>query len=169
MGKGVGPVNENSATKESSNAKGAIVHEGLFSKGCHSFQSDIIIKYMYTLIINLPHMTNIPSRSMEDWWFATTTQASGLFSRSVSPLTLINHIYRSHTFSSSSFYLNICQGSRPQNVWFEMIGILITSQSSPRRPERGIINLAPRTALVTLQGRTRERGIIRKLMNVNHK
>ena len=34
-----GPVHEDGATEESSDAKGAVVHEGLFSKGCHSLQS----------------------------------------------------------------------------------------------------------------------------------
>ena len=94
-------------------------------------------------------MTNIPSRSMEDWWFATTTQASGLFNRSVSPLTFsIKNLGQARWFSCPYY---------------------ITSQSSPRSPERGIINFAPSTALATLQGRASERGIIRKLMNVSHK
>ena len=37
--KGVGrPVHEDGATEESSDAKGAVVHEGLLGQGCNSFQ-----------------------------------------------------------------------------------------------------------------------------------
>ena len=107
--KGAGrPVHEDGATKESSDAKGAVVHEGLFSKGCHSFQSvqKTIINIDNTHPFNiddLPHITNIPSTSMEDWWFATTTQASGLFSRSVSPLTLSIQKYWSQPLAAALF------------------------------------------------------------------
>ena len=56
-------------------------------------------------LFSLPHITNIPSRSMEDWWFATTTQASGLCSRSVSPLTwwiIFTHVKKFQKFYSST-------------------------------------------------------------------
>ena len=61
------------------------------------------------------------------------------------------------------------QFSRQHTSSFLYLRNVVTSQSSPRRPERGIINFDPQTALATLQGLARERGIIRKLMNVSHK
>ena len=52
---------------------------------------------------------------MEDWWFATTTQASGLFSRSVSPLTLSIQKYWSQPLAAALFETSL----KDLEFWFQ--------------------------------------------------